>query len=147
MALTDSLVVMAQYLHDLIAANQVTLGVQDVFYGDQVKIPRTPTVCVESDLKNRTLSGTARKVDLTMTCFILIYGSAVAEVQSKRKAVDVLAESIEGLIHANSTLGGNFIHSFIPTMQSGLANKSGTQFRSSRLTVQALSQTLLPPAH
>lgn len=141
---TDSLVTYTQYLYDMINTNLEPLGVAAIFYGDQAKIPVTPTVCVDTDTKVRVINGTSRRTENTLTAFVIIYHSKVQDNQVTRKEADQLAEAIETLIHGDSRLGGLVIHSLVTTIQSGYAMRSNTQYRSSRLTVQGISQSLLP---
>lgn len=143
---TDSLVVYTTYFFDLITAQKAPLQIQDVYYGDQLKIPRTPSVCVDSDNRNREINGAPRRVANVLSAFIIVYHSPVQDVQKTRKDVDLLGEQIEALVHADPQLGGIVIHSLVTQYQSGYATKLGTQYRSCRLTVQANSQTQLPQA-
>jgi len=144
--LSDSLVKFTQFLHDLVQTNMVTLGVQAVFFGDQTKIAVTPTVCVESDHKTRTINGQPRRTDNQLSAFILVYHSKVQDTQITRKEADVLAEAIETLVHQDARMGGLVIHSLVTEIQSGLSDRAQQMFRSSRLTVQGLSQSQLPLA-
>lgn len=154
MVLTDSLVTVTQFYVDLIKTNAATLGIAQlpdgtdysIFYGDQTKIPVTPTVCVESGGKSKTLNGTARQVIVRPQVFIIVYYGKVQDVQVNRKAADQLAEAVELLVHQHSTLGGVAIHSIVSQLTSGYRTVGGTQFRASRLTVDVLSQVLLPQA-
>lgn len=141
---TDSLVTYTQYLCDKISANMNPLGIQSVFYGDQAKIPNTPTVCLETDTKSRAIDGTSRRTLNTLTAYVIIYHSKVQDIQVTRKEVDLLAEAIESLIHEDPRLGGLVIHSLVTTIQSAYATKTGSVYRAARLTVQAISQSLLP---
>src|SRR6201995_3181640 len=97
--LTDSLVVYTSYLKDMIEQNKVLLGVQDVFYGDQTKYPRTPAVALESDVKRREINGAPRRTENDLNAFVIVYHSPVQDTQKTRKDVDILAEAIETLVH------------------------------------------------
>jgi hypothetical protein len=145
-ALTDSLVVVSEYLFDLITQNKTPLGLQDIYYGDQALIPRTPALCVESDTKTREIDGAPRRTLVQLNTFLILYHSPVKDIQKTRKDVDILAEAVETLVHADAQMNHLVIHSLVTTMQSGYAMKTGTQIRSCRLTVQATSQVLLPLA-
>lgn len=155
MANTDNLAVVTQYLVDKIQANRATLGmptgtdVVNVFYGDQDIITSTPSVCVEPDNKHRILNGDRRRTVNEFRIGILIYQGLVTDPQTNRKDADELAEAIETLIHADATFGANpnqlVIHSLVESIESGYQKKGGSVLRSSRLTVTATSQTILPP--
>jgi len=145
---TDSVVDIAQFLFDQLDDNKTPLGLTDVFYGDQEKIPRVPAVAVESGTKSREINGAPRRTLNTITAYLIIYHSKIdASVQVTRKEVDLLAEAVESLVHSNSTMDGLVIHSLVTEIQSGYSAKGKTDiYRSARLTVTATSQSQLPLA-
>lgn len=144
--LSDSLVSFTTFIYNLILTNKTALGIQAVFYGDQQKIAVTPTVCIESDFKNRTINGLPRRTDNQLSAFVLVYHSPVQDTQVTRKQVDQLAEAIEALIHTDARMGGLVIHSLVTQTQSGFSDRAQQMFRSCRLTVQGMSQSQLPLA-
>jgi hypothetical protein len=142
--LTGSLELVCQYLFELLEANKDILQLEDVFYGDQDKLPRTPAACVEPGEKDRELKGAQRMTRVTFRIYVLIYHSAVTSPQSNRRSADRTAEAIEGLIHSDPRMGGLVIHGFCTNVSSGYANRTGTLVRASRITFEAQSQELLP---
>jgi hypothetical protein len=144
--LTDSLVALSDFLFNLVEDNKVPLGIIDTFYGEQMKYPHTPAVSIETDNKAREIDGAPRRTLNTLTGYIIVYHSPVSDVQKTRRDVDLMAEAIEKLVHADSTMGGLVIHSLVTEIQSGYQNRPGTQYRSSRLTVVATTQSQLPLA-
>jgi hypothetical protein len=143
---TDSLEVFTGYLYDLVLANQVALGVVDVFYSDQWRIPRTPTICVQASRKSRELVGAPRRVRNTLESYIIVYFSKVTDVQENARDADVMGDALEALVHANITFGGLVTNSMVILNESGYRPKPDTQFRAVRLTVQGQSTTMLPMA-
>jgi hypothetical protein len=127
-------------------ANKVALGVVDVFYGDQRRIPRVPTVCVDPGQKNVEIVGAPRLVQNVFTIYIVLYHSQIVDNQINHKASDVLAQAVEDVIHADPTLTGLVAHSIVSSNESGYMNKDEgrTWFRGARLTITANSRTRLP---
>jgi hypothetical protein len=144
--MSDSLVTFGQYIYDMLVQNQTPLGLEAVFYGDQIKIPVTPTACVDTGTKARAYDGVPRRTMNQVTGYVIVYHSLVQDIQKTRKEVDQLAEAIETLIHADSTFAGNFIDTLVTQIESGYMNRSQVQYRSSRLTVTGRSQSQLPLA-
>jgi hypothetical protein len=145
-ACTDSLYVVASHLFDLITTNKTTFTtpVEDVYYGDQRRFPRTPAVTVAPSQKTRELAGAPRRILNTFNVFVNLFFSDVQDVALNHRASDQLAEELEALIHANITFDGLVINSMVVLNESGFLNRSESQFRGSRLIVQATSKTLLP---
>jgi hypothetical protein len=141
---TDSLVEFATYIKMILDDAKPQLGVVDVFYGDQRKIPRTPTVCVEPGGKDREYAGAPRAVMNTLELVILVYHMRIADVQSVREEVDTIAEDVEAFLHNDKTVNGLAIDSLVTSMDSGYAVRANTLFRTTRLTFQMRSKTYLP---
>ena len=150
-----NIAVIAQLLVDKISGHAASFVIPftsaDVYYGDQNIIPRTPTVCVEPDNKQRRLAGVPNMTENDFTIFILVYINKVQELQVSRKQADNLAYDIEQYIHQDLELknGGstpNLIHGYVISSESGFVFKQGTLYRSARLTYHGLSKTSLPVA-
>lgn len=144
MPLTDSLKVVAEYLETLLETNKGSLGLQDIYYGDQSRIPRTPTACIDPGEKQQNLNGAPRRVEINFTIYILLYHNPVKGVETLTKESDNISEAIENRIHLNPTLGGNVIHSLVTRIEYGYQTRGNTLYRVSRLTVEARSQEQLP---
>lgn len=141
---TDSVAVLAAYLETLLKANQVTLNVADVFYSDQQRIPRTPTICVDPSSKTREIIGAPRRTKNVMEVYIILYFSRVIDVQVNSRDSDAMCDAVEAIVHADPTLGNLVIHSLVTHTEAGYRIREDTQFRAARLTVQAESQSMLP---
>jgi hypothetical protein len=135
-------------LVDLLKVEQADLGLQDVWYGDQAKIPRSPAICVESATKSRSVVGAPRRTQVIFQCFLIVYHARVDDVQIVREEVDMFAEDIEAVIHRseNVTLGGLVTHGMITSSEFGYANKGGTLWQGVRMTYEAQSTVNLPMA-
>jgi hypothetical protein len=142
--LTDSLVTVSKYIETMLSSNAVALNLEDVFYGDQQRIPRTPAACVESGEKRRALKGAPRMTLVDITTYVIVYHYKLKSVQEIREDNDLLAEAIETLVHSDCKLGGYVIDSMVTSVESGYQMKGNSLFRASRLTIEARSQVLLP---
>ncbi len=140
---TDSLIDVADQLKILLEQYQTTLGIADVYYGDQVLVPRTPTVCVEPLEKVRELAGVSDRTENTIQVGIMIYHGQVTSSQITRRECDVFAEQVEKVLHLDRQLGGLLIYGFCNRLESGYAERNGALMFSSRLTYQGLTKTRL----
>ena len=143
MSLTGDMVVVCDYLLDLIKLNQSVLGLEAVYYGDQTRIPVTPALCLEPDEKPRALKSAQRMVEVNFTVYLLVYHSPVSNVERTRRECDLLARDVEKLIDTKKSLDGLVIHGFVNNISSGYVDRGGLM-RASRLTYEAKSQELLP---
>jgi hypothetical protein len=145
--------VITQLLVDKIEAAKATfrIPVIDVYYGDQDMFPHTPSVCVETGDKTRTLEGAPNMTLNEFEIYVLIYHNKVQDNQSTRKETDQIAYDIEQLVHQdlqlrNGGLTPNVIHGFIRSHESGYTFKKDTLYRSARLTYYGKNKTSLPTA-
>jgi len=140
---TDSLETFVATIQSLIETNKDALGIEDVWYGDQRKIPRTPSVEVIPGRKIRNLVGAPRRIENGFECFVMVVAGLVQDVQVNLHLAGQIAESVETVLHADPTLGGICINCMVVSTEFGIAERSG-EYRAARLTVQAMSRTLLP---
>lgn len=143
---TDSLFVVADHIFTLLDTNKgtFTTPVQDVFYGDQSRIPRTPAITVQASTKVRELAGAPRRSQNTFEVFVNIFFSNVRDITLNHREADQLAEEVEAKIHENVTFDGKVINSMVVLNESGFLNRDDSQFRGNRLVVQAMSKKPLP---
>lgn len=151
MTYTDSIPVLNKFLVNKFEAKKADLGIADVYYGDQERIPRTPAVCFEPGEKDRELNGAPRRTKVDITLYCLVYHNPVKAVSSIREEDDLLAEAIETEIHADrqfldETGDPQVIDSMVTSIESGYQQKANSLFRVSRLTVEARVQIQLPSA-
>jgi hypothetical protein len=145
--LTDSLVTVTQGLYDKFVGLRDTLGLTDVFWGDQLLIPRSPCLCIEPGNKSRDMpGGLNRRTTNTFVVYLILYHSEVRSPQSNRKDADTLAEAIEREVHLDATLGGLLTHGYCTRLDSGYATKVQQQYRSARIQFEGNTTTNLPPS-
>lgn len=152
MPLTNSYLYVAKDVQARLEVAKTDLGLADIFYGDQDRIPRTPTVCVEPGSKNRDLNGHPRRTEVRFTTYLIVYHYMVRSTEEIREANDDLAEDIETLLHLDAQLRDSegeptVIDSIVSSIESGYQQKRNSLFRASRLTFEARSQIHLPVAN
>ena len=132
----------ADALKTLIETNQVSLGIEEVYFGDQERIARHPSVCIEPNLQRNDIAGVATPMRLqrTHTVVILLYHSRFVDTQTQRRDCDALAAEIEELVHNNVTLGGLVIHAYVSSVESGYSRKEGI-IRAAGITVTAITKS------
>lgn len=125
-----------------------TIAPTGYFYGDQDRIPSTPSICVEPGEKTRTLSGAGQMTDNEFEIYILVYHNKVQGNEATRRECDVLAAEIEAFLHRDlqllTALGSPLlIHGFVRSNESGYTYKQNTLYRSARLTFYGKNKTSL----
>jgi hypothetical protein len=148
LAPTDKVSVVAQAVRAILVEASVRLGLQDVYYGDQEKIARSPSVAVETGNKNRDLTGAPRRTTITLQVFLILYHSKVQDNQVTRLECDLMAETIEDELHKaeHVTLGGLVSHSMVTNVEYGYARRANTLWTATRMTYETLSLVNLPMA-
>ena len=144
-SLTQSLFDVGEYLYDKLLANQSTLKLEAVFYGDQERLPVTPVACVETGTLRQELAGANRRVDAEFIVYVLVYHNAVQDASTTRIETEKRAEAVKNLIEEDPKQGGLVIHSLVSDLQHGYVTKGGNIVRASRLTVTCTSRYNLPP--
>jgi hypothetical protein len=145
MPVTAKLSVVTQAIVDLLVANAVPLGVgtSDIYYGDIEKVPRSPSIAVEPVERPRELAGVSMQVENAFTVYIFVYVLGIDSSQDLRKSCDVLAESIEDVLHTNKKLSGLLIQSWVTNFESGYAVRGGVLLKCVRLTWNGVSKTMI----
>ncbi len=134
------------YVHTKLTDDKFTLGLEDVWLGDQTKLPRTPSVAVEPGESRRELNGAPRRTENTFILYLMIYHNKLQDSQVTRLEAQQFSEVVESFIHADPRLGGLVIHSLVTANESGYANRENTLLVTNRLTLEARDQTQLPGA-
>ncbi len=133
----------AQRIFDLLDANRVALYGADamVFYGDQDKIPVSPTICVEAGPMDRVLAsamGPKGRTENNFTVYIIIYYASVKSNQLTKLEAEVISEATANFLDNNPqlVLAGEemVIHGFTRVVDHGYARRNSTLMYGSRLT-------------
>lgn len=129
---------------DAISAQKTVLGLEDVWMGDQERVPRTPCVAVEPGGKVREYSGVPRRFLITFEIYVLVYVERIQDTQKNTRQSLKLSEEVEAVLHADETMGGIVISSHVSESNAGYVVRSGTLLSAIRLTFRATSQKSLP---
>lgn len=146
MAHTDKGTVVALAIVDLLTANKDSLGLDQVYYGDQINLPNAKCAAVRPGRKTRDRAGVAGpggRMMNNMPIIINVYNSAVGSEGNERLAVDQLAEAIEDLLHQDITLGGITLDGYVSEFDTEPNFRTGSMFRVVQLTYSARSKTNL----
>lgn len=146
MAHTEYTSVVAKAIFDKLLLNIDTLKLQDVLYGNQLMIPRSPAVVVTPGPKRRDLvgvQGPGGRTHNTLVVYVDVLDSKVDDETTQRLILDQTAETIERKIHEDVTLGGIIIHGFFKVWNPGETFIQGGMFRTVRMTFEGQSRTLL----
>ena len=143
--LTDRLDVLSEKVFDILTTNQEALGLEDIWMGDQDRVPRVPAAAVEPGPKTREWSGAPRRTRVTLDVYVLLYLEVVTGgIQRNVRESARLSEEVEAVLHADATLGGLVISSFVVENAPGYATREKTMMRASRMVLRSTSQIQLP---
>jgi hypothetical protein len=140
----------AQRVKAILDADSVALVTEDgmILYGDQKRVPVTPTVCVEAGQTVRELAGIPRRTENNLVCNILVYYAKVDTNQETKLASEQCGEQIAYHLDANPTLelngdGGIVIHGWVREIDPGYSYKDGTLYHAVRLVWVGKTKTML----
>lgn len=113
----------------------LTPALWSVFYGDQEKLPKRLTICVEPNIKRNSLRNATRGITREYELYVIVYYTNLNEGGIfSRKGADKFAEEIEAELNNDSSLGGRLMHCYVTEVASGYSNKEGTVVKAARLT-------------
>ena len=135
----------ARAIYNLLAANQTALDVDNVWYGDQEKLPTGRSICAEPYLKENRIKGAAWVADQDFEAHIYVYVTKIQSPMENRDECDILAEQIEDLIHANKTMNNTCISCWVSKIEFGYSTKDTGIVRSARLVIHGKGQSQLIP--
>lgn len=140
---TDRVSVVTQAHYDLINVNKTALGLADVWYGDQVKLPRTPSDCVEAGPMDREPAGVSGKglTENTFRIYHLVYVGRVQDVQVNLKQAQELTEAMMDLLHTDMQFGDLVLYGYVRTIEPGFVRKADGLLKVQRLLWQGMNKT------
>lgn len=148
--LSDSSLVIAERWFQILTINKAALGLEDVWFGDQQMVPRTPTLCVEPGLKRRTLFAAQNRTENEIDTYFLIYHSPISEMQDARRETMRVAEAVEHFLHLNHlrlfAANGTTqltVHGYCTDMDPGYSRKQNTTYNAVQMTWRNLTKTWL----
>lgn len=139
MSLTKSVDDVTNALVDVLK-NQSDVVFQQVYYGDEDRIPFTPSASV-SVMRESELEGTNYRMVHTFTGMIVMYHAELQDTELARSECNKQAELIEGHVH-KTTLGDIVVQSWVTGLEPGYSARSEkTVLKSTELTWLARSVT------
>lgn len=140
---TDRFSPITDKIYTILDDAKTSLGVMDVYYGDQELLPRTPAVTVESGAYSRELAGMGGKgmTENRSTVYVMVYFGRVQDVQQNSRDADALSEAIMDVLHTDVTLEGLIVHGHVSGIEPGYATRRGVLLRSARVTWNGLTKT------
>jgi hypothetical protein len=155
-SLTDSVEVLAEYVYGQLVANLATFTSttldpntsapvvpQNVWFGDQEKFPAIPCIVVEPSGAPVTLHPAQYYGENDFTIYIFIYHAQIQDNQLTRMQVGQIADKVRTFVNLDPQQSGLVIHGFVSATDSGFVYRSGTAYRTVRLTYTAKSKTKL----
>lgn len=145
LTLTDKLSVVTQYIVDLLRENWygVTATDKDIYYGDEPKYPRYPSVAVEAGPHLSPLTQTGLQMQHEFTIYILIIHAPITDQQTAKKDTDQRAEAVRDILHTDRRLGGLVIHGHVGEIEPGFVTRGGEKLVASRLTWTGISKSTI----
>ncbi len=143
---TDLVSVLAMAIRDKLVANQQTIGLKDVLFGQQLMIPLSPSAVVTPGPKRKDLVGVSApggRTQNTLTVFIEVHSMKIGNEATERLALDQLSETIEDKLNEETTMGGIIIHGYITDWNPGVSTMENGQFRTVRMTYTGQTRTYL----
>jgi len=147
--LTDKLSVVGLALDQLInTANtdpQNSFNVREVWYSIDSGVPETPAVLIEPQNSPRELQETGfTTINRFTVHFTVLHSRLSSETETSKECLD-LAEQLEDVLHSDRRLGGIIVHSYVTSIELGVATRQRTTLRAARLVWQGWSKTRLGP--
>lgn len=118
--------------------DDLSLGLKDVFYGDQGAVPFTPSATVEVGPTERSYNQTGLQTNRIVHITILVYHGLLADVQTIKKELDEHAQAVEDVLHQDNTLGGLVISGIVISVEPGVIQTGNVQFYAHRLVWEAM---------
>lgn len=141
MAHSDKVSVIGPMVEAYIKSRGNELGLRDVWYGDDDHIPETPAVLVTPGPKNREISATSHVTMTTFNFSLTLFHSRFTDPRITRQECDEKAEQLEEILHENRYLDGNLLHSYVSSMEFGVASRGNVLMKATRLSWVANSRT------
>lgn len=140
MATTDSLVAVADAVKLMLENQSITLGLKDVFYGDQDLIPQFPAAAVEGQNLSERPSDTGFSKMNEFQVLVILYHSKIQDNQTTRREADLYAEAVKAVLNSDRQLGGLVTHCWVSSTDYGYAVRSGVTIRAARILFEAVAK-------
>ena len=142
MPLTKDPSVVIQALVDLLRTNWETIETPsetDIYYGDQNRYPRFPSLSVVNIGTDRPLYQTGLQMQVEFQAYVLVYHAIIGSESDLKKKCDERSEIVVGVIESDRKLGGLVVHGHVTRMEPGVASR-GDLLTATRLTWEGQSR-------
>jgi hypothetical protein len=119
------------------------LGIAAVYYGDQMRVPLSPTLCVEPATINRIVNNTGCATENEFALNVILYDARLGDVEGIQFDLDKLAETVMDEINDLGQLDGRVIYIHATAIEYGYLIKSNRLLRADRIIVTAKTKTEL----
>jgi hypothetical protein len=147
LTLTDRNSVVTQAIVDLLKNNWEVIGCpgpDDIYYGDQSRYPRTPSIAVEPTTQPRELNQTGLQQRIQFSIYIFVYHGPVKRTEVRKKEIDEIAERTVGVLHTDRRLNGLVIHGHPTSVEPGFVSRGGTLQEVHRILWEGISNHTMP---
>lgn len=134
----------ARYDADIASPTPV-FGLAECYYGDQVKIPKTPTLCIDPAQTVRNVNSTGEASENDFSFNIILYSAGLGDVQGIQRDMDELAELIMDDLNSLGTLGDLIIFGYAVAIDFHYVVKNNRLMRANRIVWTAKTKTRLVP--
>jgi hypothetical protein len=144
--------IVAGKIKDFLESQKDQLGVQQVFYGDQQRIPQSPVVCVEPAIVDRPLTGTSYTTTNSFTISIIVYHTSMDGIEKILRVTDEITERVADALNLESTapnfgggtqLDGKVISGHVVRLEHGYRTLNDRLMRANRLVWEGITKTPL----
>jgi hypothetical protein len=119
------------------------LGIAAVYYGDQMRVPQSPTLCIEPATINRLVNNTGCAAENEFALNVILYDARLGDVENIQYTLDQLVETVADEINELGTLDDKVIFIHALAIEYGYLIKSNRLLRANRIIVTAKTKTEL----
>lgn len=144
--LTDRNSLVTQALVDLLRDHWEEIPCErpdDIYYGDQSKYARYPSIGVESGDQDRELNQTGLQERINFAMYILVVYGPIKGLEERRAEIDEITERCVGILHTDRRLGGLVIHGSVAAVEPGFVVRGGALQTVHRITWNGISNNYI----
>jgi hypothetical protein len=127
--------------------------IRAVYYGDQDKIPYSPTLCVEAGIKRRSWPPVPTlRTENNLEVTVITYHARIGDGQQTRLEADRLSEAVEEFLNIyhyrllDASGSDLVIHGHVVENEPGYVRRGNTLFHAARLTWRGITKTQITVA-
>lgn len=125
--MTTSLLAVSKAMESRLIEAKRSLGLQDVFFGDQRMIPRTPTVCVAPVFVNIEPTSTGFQSLDELRLWVYIYHGKIQDYEDNLEECLALAESVRTLVDSDKKNKDTVLFGYTERLELGASARNRTE--------------------